>query len=84
LFGAYTDPSYRGQNLAPLMRLNCYAALRAIGRDTIFSYTDYSNTVARRFKQKLGAVDESLRVHVTAFNRFSRTFTLRKYTNANT
>ena len=81
LFGAYTDPNYRGQNLAPLMRLNCYVALRAIGRDTFFSYTDYSNTSARRFKKKLGAVDESLRVHVQAFNRFSRTLTLRKYTH---
>ena len=81
LFGAYTDPSYRGQNLAPLMRLSCYAALRAIGRDTFFSYTDYSNAAARRFKQKLGAVDESLRVHVNAFERFSRTFTLREYTH---
>ena len=81
LFGAYTDPSYRGQNLAPLMRLACYVALRAIGRDAFFSYTDYSNTAARRFKQKLGAVNESLRVHVNAFERFSRTFTLRKYTH---
>jgi ribosomal protein S18 acetylase RimI-like enzyme len=80
LFGAYTDPSYRGQNLAPMMRLNCYTALRAIGRDSFFSYTDYFNVAARRFKQKLGAVEESLRVHVTLFGRFSRSFTLRRYT----
>jgi ribosomal protein S18 acetylase RimI-like enzyme len=81
LFGAYTDPSYRGQNLAPMMRLNCYAALRAIGRDSFLSYTDYFNVAARRFKQKLGAVEESLRVHVIVFGRFSRSFTLRRYTN---
>ena len=80
LFDAYTDPTYRGQNLAPFMRLNCYDALRAIGRDSFVSYTEYFNTAARRFKAKLGAKDEALCVHVALFGRYSRTFTLRRYT----
>jgi ribosomal protein S18 acetylase RimI-like enzyme len=78
LFNAYTDPTVRGHSLAPFMRQQCYAALRARGRDTFYSYTDYFSTASRRFKQKLGAVDESLRVHVSLFGRLSRTFTLRR------
>src|SRR5215510_11731906 len=41
LFGGYTDPAYRGQNLAPFLRLKCYDALRAMGRDSFVSITDY-------------------------------------------
>jgi GNAT superfamily N-acetyltransferase len=81
LFSAYTDPALRGHNLAPFMRQQCCAALKAMGRDAIFSCTDYFNTAARRFKQKLGAVDELLCVSVTLFGRFSRTFVLRRYTD---
>ena len=29
MYAAYTDPEYRGMSLAPLMRANCYNALRA-------------------------------------------------------
>jgi ribosomal protein S18 acetylase RimI-like enzyme len=80
LFGAYTDPAYRGQNLAPFLRLKCYSALRAIGRDSFFSITEYFNTAAHRYKEKLGAVDESLHLNVGIFGWFSRTLTLRRYT----
>lgn len=79
LFNAYTDPTVRGHNLAPFMRQQCYAALRARGRDSFYSYSDYFNAASRRFKKKLGAVDESLFVHVTLFGRLTRTFTLRRY-----
>lgn len=79
LFAAYTDPACRGRSIAPFMRLSCYGALRAIGRTSFFSYTDYFNITARRFKEKLGAVDESLCVHVNVLGCFSRTFLMRRY-----
>ena len=79
LFSAYTDPAARGQNLAPFLRQQFYAALRAIGRDSIFSLTYYFNIPARRFKQKIGAEDEALYVNVTVMGRFSRRFLLRRY-----
>jgi hypothetical protein len=81
LFNAYVDPNVRGRNLAPFMRQECYAALRAIGRDSYFSYSDFFNIASRRFKKKLGAVDESLCVSITIRDRFSRTFTLRRYSS---
>lgn len=82
LFNAYTDPAMRGRNLAPYMRQQCYAALQAIGRDRVFSCTDYTNWPARRFKAKLGAVDERLCVAVSLFGRDLPTLTLRRYAPA--
>ncbi len=79
LFSAFTDPAYRGQNLAPYIRQAFYATLRARGRDHIFSCTDYFNLAARRFKAKLGALDEALLLGVTLFGRYRRTLTLRRY-----
>ena len=79
LFSAFTDPAYRGQNLAPYLRQAFYATLRARGRDHIFSCTDYFNLAARRFKAKLGALDEALLLGVTLFVRYRRTLTLRRY-----
>jgi ribosomal protein S18 acetylase RimI-like enzyme len=79
LFNAYTDPTVRGHSLAPYMRQQCYAALQARGRNSFYSYSDYFNTASRRFKKKLGAIEESLFVHVNLFGVFSRTFTLRRY-----
>jgi GNAT superfamily N-acetyltransferase len=79
LFSAYTDPAVRGQNLAPFLRQQFYAALRALGRDSIFSCTDYFNIAARRFKRKIGAEDEALYINFTVMGRFSRRFTLKRY-----
>ena len=79
LFAAYADPHARGRNIAPIMRERCYVALRAMGRQRFYSYTDFFNVPARRFKAKLGAVDESLKMHVLLFGRWSATWTLRRY-----
>ncbi len=79
LFAAYSHPDYRGQGLAPNLRLHAYTALRELGRSRFYSYTDYFNDSARRFKEKLSARNDELRLHVRLFGGWSRTFTLRKY-----
>ena len=79
LYAAYSDPSYRGQSVAPNMRLRCYAALREMGYSRFYSYTDFFNVAARRFKTKLGARNEQLRFHYRLFGRWSNTITLRTY-----
>ena len=84
LFAAHAHPDYRGQGLAPLMRAACYSALREMGRSKFYSCTDYFNTAARRFKTKLGARDEALRLHIELFGKWSTTFTLRRYTKSPT
>jgi len=79
LFAAYSHPDFRGQNLAPLTRVRCYESLRKLGRTKFYSSTDYFNLSARRFKKKLGAIDEAVMLHVSLFKRWSRTFTLKTY-----
>jgi len=55
LYDAQTLYSFRGQNLAPYLRYNCYKVLKSMGRDVLFSISDYFNRPAVRFKQKLNA-----------------------------
>ena len=80
LYAARVANDYRGKNLAPLMRSACYAALREMGRLRFYSYTDYFNYPARRFKEKLGVRSEALRLHLDLFGKWSATWTLKRYT----
>jgi len=79
LFAAYSHPDYRGQNLAPTMRLRCYDAIGDLGKSRYYGYTKFFNAVARRFKEKFDARNEELRLPVCLFGRWSRTTTLRHY-----
>ena len=75
LFAAYADPAYRGRGLAPMMRSACYAELRRRGFSRFYSYSEYLNLPARRFKSKLGAVEENLKIHCDFHGKWSRTLT---------
>jgi len=79
LFDAFSDDSYRGQNLAPFLRLKCYAEARALGRSDIYSISDFTNTPARRFKAKLGARDEALIVFWQFFNGAAHSWIVWRY-----
>lgn len=79
LFWAYSDPAYRGRNLAPALRLACYAEMRSRGYARFCSYSEFFNRPARRFKQKLGAIEQDARLYVGLFGRWSTTFTLKRY-----
>ena len=81
LFAAYADPEYRGQGLASHMRNACYQALRERGKSTFYSYTDFFNVAARRFKSNIGAKDEALRMHIRLGKRAGITLTLRRLEN---
>jgi len=79
LFDAYCNPAYRGQNLAPCLRLRCYEQARALGRQRIYSITDYTNHAARNFKAKLGARHVELSVMLRVRGGRKRVITLRRY-----
>lgn len=75
---AVADP-YRGRNIAPLMRSALIDALRTSGRSRFYSYTEYFNGPARRFKEKLGCRNEALRLHLNLFGKWKKTWTLKQY-----
>lgn len=78
LYDAHTRPAYRGARLAPRLRYQCYLALKARGRDVLYSSSDYFNKSALIFKQKLHARVLYLALHVELFGRYKRTWILRR------
>jgi GNAT superfamily N-acetyltransferase len=55
LFDAYTLPSFRGKGLLPYLRYYQYMELAKSGKCRFYSISEYFNTAAIRFKEKLGA-----------------------------
>lgn len=80
LFDAFTFGQFRGRNIAPYIRYQCYKALNAIGRDTFYSLSELLNTPSIRFKQKLGARFIKLFLYVELFGKLCRSWKLRDYT----
>jgi hypothetical protein len=68
LFGAFVARSFRGHDLAPIVRYRLYEALAELGRHTLYSITLAFNRSSRRFKAKLGARELELRV-ILGFGR---------------
>lgn len=79
LFDAFSSEAYRGQNLAPFLRVRCYQQIRALGRTQIYSISDYTNTPARRFKEKLGARDAAFILYWRLGNGREHRWLLRRY-----
>jgi len=79
LFDAFSDEAYRGQNLAPFLRMQCYAQAQAMGRNRIYSISDFTNTPARRFKAKLGVQDEALILYWQLFNGRGRSRIVKRF-----
>lgn len=76
----YTYEKFRGKNLAPYLRYQCYKLLAAEGRTNCYSITQYFNTSSRKFKAKLGAKPSELWLHLGLSKKLHRTILLKKYT----
>ena len=79
LCSADTFKAYRGKNLAPLLRYEFYKYLNQMGRTSFYSITEFFNTPAQKFKEKLGARQLRLNLHVRIGSRFERDISLRRY-----
>ena len=75
----YTMESYRGKNLAVYLRYLSYRIIKEMGRDTIFSVTEYFNTSAMKYKQKLNPRKLNLVLYINLFNIFKWSYTIKKY-----
>ncbi len=78
LFDMFTMKPFRGQNLAPILRYKTYEALNAMGRDKCYSYSDYFNTPARKFKAKLNAKPVELCLYINLFNTIRKNILIKK------
>lgn len=79
LFNLYTRPEYRGKGLAPLMRYQCYKALKARGVDVFYSLCDYFNAPSVRYKKKMNARIQKLGLFFAIGKRYSRSWVLKEY-----
>jgi len=79
LFDAYTSRSFRGRNIAPYMRYQCYKELAAMSRSRLYSITLFFNTSSMKFKQKLNAKPLKLGLYVDLFKRWHFDVRLREY-----
>lgn len=62
LYDAFVAREFRGRGLAPYLRVESYRHLRLAGKHTFYSISDYFNSPAIRFKEKLNA--EAIRVYL--------------------
>ena len=79
LTSMYTLESYRGKNLAPYLRYKSYEILKKMGRDKIYSVSEFFNSSAIRYKEKLNARNLKLVFYIKLFNRLKWSFTIKTY-----
>jgi hypothetical protein len=77
LWFMYTRDSYRGKNLAPYLRYKSYEMLKRIGRNKLYSVSDYFNSPAVTFKKKLNAQKLKLILFVQLFGKIRHTYILK-------
>lgn len=75
----YTMEPYRGKNLAVYLRYRSYPIIREMGRDTIFSVTEYFNTSAMKYKKKLNPTNLNLVLYIKLFNKFKWSCIIKTY-----
>ncbi|MEJ2162824.1 MAG: hypothetical protein P8X60_05745, partial [Robiginitalea sp.] len=75
----YTFEAFRGKNLAPYLRYQCYNLLAAEGKTQCYSISNYFNNSSLRFKQKLNAQHLELWLHMGLLKRFRGNFLLKTY-----
>jgi hypothetical protein len=79
LTSMYTVESFRGKNLAPYLRYKSYEILKKMGRTKIYSVSEFFNSAAIRYKEKLKAKNLKLVFYLKLFNKLKWSFTLRTY-----
>ena len=79
LYAAHTEPGHQRIGISPFLREKCYEALAKEGITNFYSYTEYFNIPAKKFKIKLGARNLAICLYVSLFKRISWNWTLKKY-----
>jgi len=75
----HTLESYRGKNLAPYLRYQSYDILKNMGRNKIYSVSEFFNSSAIKYKHKLNARNLKLVLFIQLFNKLKWSFTLKTY-----
>lgn len=79
LTDARTLDDYRGKGLAPYLRFQFYKRLHVMGRNKLYSITEFFNVPAMNFKKKLCAKPIALYIHVRLLGKFGFHILIRRY-----
>jgi len=79
LYFMNTMETYKGKNLAPYLRYKSYEILNEMGRDKLYSISDYFNSPAVKFKAKLNSKKLKLIIDIQIFKKLHWNFTLKSY-----
>lgn len=79
LFHMYTFEAHRGKNLAPYLRYQSYLMLKEMGKDRIYSITQFFNKSSKRFKKKLNSRNLKLYMNIILFKNFHYHLLLKNY-----
>ena len=77
LFDSYTLIKYRGNNLAPFIRYQCYKELNKKGKNILYSISEAVNKQSINFKKKLGARFVLLGLRISLFKKLNYSRTLK-------
>ncbi|WP_435622555.1 GNAT family N-acetyltransferase [Flagellimonas sp.] len=77
----YTFEAFRGKNIAPYLRFQCYEMLREKGILNIYSITEYLNKSSKRFKRKLNSEYLSLWLSIQLFGRYTKNIKIKDFRN---
>jgi GNAT superfamily N-acetyltransferase len=83
LWMMYTREAYRGKNLAPYLRYKSYEMVKKMGRDKLYSVSDYFNSPAVAFKMKLNAKKLKLILFVQFLGKLYRSFIIKSHYSSN-
>jgi hypothetical protein len=79
LHDMYVLKSFRGYNLAPILRYKNYEILKEFGCSICYSITECSNVASFRFKQKLNAKVVFLGLYIMLFEKYKIRWVLKRY-----
>ncbi|MFH1783703.1 MAG: GNAT family N-acetyltransferase [bacterium] len=79
LYDMYTLKPFRGKNIAPYLRHQCYVKLWEMGRDVFYSSTDVLNNPSIKFKRKLKARILALYFNIKLFKKYHFNWKVKEY-----
>jgi predicted GNAT family acetyltransferase len=83
LTNMFTMKEFRGKGIAPYLRYKSYKILKDMGRDKIYSCTEYFNSPAINFKKKLNAKLLHIGLYIELFNKYHWNWIIKRYSGDN-
>ena len=79
LYEMFTMKPFRGKGIAPYLRYRSYQVLKDLGRDKLYSYSDFFNSPAINFKKKLNVKFLKLGLYIELYKKYHWNWTIKNY-----